>query len=259
MAAVLAAFLLSRCGTEPATRLPPATGQTLRIVSSLPDKGPSAGQADLIRGGIDLAIEERRAGLPGWKIEHVALDGGDDETGETSARAEAANARGAVNDESVFAYVGPYTSGAAMVSLPILNQAGLLQALPVATWPGLTASGWASGEPGRYYPTGAPHTVRLMPPDSAQAHGAARKGHELGATAAVVMADESDYSKGMAASFRDEAQGLGITVVETVSLAAPIADWTSLLEDADMVFLAPSSLAIADKAAQGIAGHPPRV
>lgn len=216
-------------------------------------------QANLIRNGIDLAIEERRALLPGWAIEHVPLDGGDNETGEPSGPVEASNARGAARDASVFAYVGPYTSGAAMVSLPILNQAGLLQALPVASWPGLTQSGWAYNEPNRYYPSGAQHAVRLMPADSAQSRGAAIEARELGATSAIVLSDESDYSKGMAAAFMDEAAKLGMIVVGTVSLTAPPPDWRKLVEQADVVFIAPSSLSIADTAAEFIAEDPPGV
>jgi branched-chain amino acid transport system substrate-binding protein len=259
MAAVLAAFLLSSCGADPATPLPPAPDRSLRIVSSLPYKGSAAMQADLMRDGIDLAIEEHRAVLPAWAIEHVALDGGDEETGETSNRIEMANARAAAGDDSLLAYIGPYTSGATMVSLPILNQAGLLQALPVATWPGLTQSGWGSGEPGRYYPTGAQTMLRLIPPDSVQARVAARKAHELGATSALVLADESDYSKGMAATFEEEAARLNMRVLRVQVPADSRASWTAPTQPVDAIFFAPSSLSIALAAAQKIAEDEPRV
>jgi ABC-type branched-subunit amino acid transport system substrate-binding protein len=212
-----------------------------------------------MRQGIELAIEDWRAVLPGWTIEHVALDGGDAESGEPSSQVEASNARGAANDKSVFGYIGPYTSGAAMVSLPILNQAGLLQVLPVATWPGLTQSGWASEEPGRYYPTGSRHAVRLVPPDSAQARVAARKARELGAASALVLSDESDYSKGMVAAFQDEATRLGMTVVAGTNLSAATAEWTLPGKQVDMVFVAPSSLSMAERAGVIIAQDPPRI
>lgn len=146
-----------------------------------------------------------------------------------------------------------------MVSLPVLNEAGLLQALPVATWPGLTQSGWGNDEPGRYYPSSSRHAVRLMPPDSAQARVAARKARELGANSAVVLSDESDYSKGMAEAFRDEADGIGLTVGHSISLTAPPADWTSRVEQADVVFSAPSSLTLAYTFAAMISEHQPRI
>ncbi|HYP19409.1 MAG TPA: hypothetical protein VEY08_04990, partial [Chloroflexia bacterium] len=91
-AAILAVVLLSACGGEWETQLPPAGSNTLRIVSSLPTKGPSARQAKLISQAIDLAIEEVGPTLPAWRVEHLALDGGDDETGDWSARKEEANA-----------------------------------------------------------------------------------------------------------------------------------------------------------------------
>ncbi|HEY0068683.1 MAG TPA: branched-chain amino acid ABC transporter substrate-binding protein [Chloroflexia bacterium] len=258
-AAILAAFLLCGCGPFGATQLPPATGQTLRIVSSLPYKGPSASQAALIRNGIDLAIDDKRSLLPGWRIEHIALDGGDDETGEWSAYDEAANARGAARDPSVVAYIGPYASGGAMVSLPILNQAGLLQALPVATWPGLTQPGWATGEPSRYYPTGKQTMVRLTPPDSAQARVAARKAKDMGASSALIVSDGSDYSNGMASAFKEEAEKLNVEVVGLLNVSASAEEWSSALAKTDVVFFAPSNLSSATSAASRIAEHPPSI
>ncbi|MEA2575778.1 MAG: branched-chain amino acid transport system substrate-binding protein [Chloroflexia bacterium] len=259
MAAPLAAFLLSSCTAETTTQLPPSSGQTLRIVSSLPYKGPDAEQSNLTRDAIDLAIDERRALLPGWNIEHVALDGGDSETGEPSTEVEADNARGAAHDPSVVAYIGPYASGAAMVSMPVLNEAGLLQVLPVATWPGLTQEGWASGEPGRYYPAGTRTMLRLMPPDSAQAQVAARKAKQIGARSVLILADSSDYGRGMASAFRTEAGRLGISLVGTADPDTASRLDAALVAKADVVFLAISNLTSAATAANMLAEHPTRL
>src|SRR5207249_9289757 len=100
----------------------------------------------------------------------VALNGGEGENGDWTREREQANATMAANDPSVVAYIGPYTSGATGVSLPVTNRANLLQLSPTATWPGLTMSGWNEGEPASYYSTGKRTFVRLMPPDSM--HGA---------------------------------------------------------------------------------------
>lgn len=258
-AALLAAFLLVGCRPEAATPLPPASGQTLRIVSSLPYKGPSALQSTLIRNGIDFAIDEKRSLLPNWKIEHVALDGGDTETGEWSRPVEEANARGAAQDSAVVLYIGPYNSGAAMVSIPILNSTGVLQALPVATWPGLTESGWGAGEPDRFYPTGQQTMLRLMPPDSAQARTAAQKAQLLGAKAALVVHDASDYSKGMSAAFRGEAERIELAVVRAIDANADAQEWSRALGQADVVFLAPSSLEVGSTMSRRLSEHPPRL
>lgn len=251
--------MLSSCGPERTTLMPPSSPQTLRIVSSLPSKGPSARQGALIRKGIDLAIEDGTSLLPGWKIEHISLEGGDGETGEWSPRVEAENARSAAQDPNVFAYIGPYASGAAMISIPILNEAGMLQALPVATWPGLTEGGWAPGEPGRYYPNGTRTLVRLMPPDSQQARTAARKAHDLGATTVTLAHDGSDYSLGMVAAFASEAQSLGLTVTNVLEVNADEPDLGGSLSAGDALFLAPSNLLTATTVAERMAGRLPSV
>ena len=256
---VLIVTLLAGCGQERATPLPPATGKTLRIVSSFPYKGRSAQQSDLIRNATDLAIEENRQALQGWTVEHVALDGGDPETGEWSAQREEANARAAARDPNVIAYIGPYASGAAMVSLPILNQAGILQLLPVATWPGLTESGWGAGEPEKYYPGGTQTMARAMAPDSYQARLAAREAEGLGAITVLVGYDASDYSKGMAAVFRDEAGKLGLAVTGLIDSAAGAAEWSRSLAKADLLFVAPSSLVTAQEMARHVEKQPPKL
>lgn len=213
----------------------------------------------MISRAIDLAIDETGLTLPGWRLEHLALDDGGDETGDWSARKEEANARAAARDPSVIAYIGPYTSGAAAISLPILNQAGLLQGLPIATWPGLTQAGWAAGEPERYYPTGVQTMVRLMPPDSTQALVASIKAHRLGAATALIVHDGSDYSLGMAAAFQGAAETLGIRVTGRANAGAGSEDWWSSVVEADVVFLAPSNLSVAAAAARGLATEPPRM
>jgi branched-chain amino acid transport system substrate-binding protein len=213
----------------------------------------------LIAQAIDLAIEENGVMLPDWRLEHVPLNGGDDETGDWSAREEEANARASAGDPSVIAYIGPYASGAAAVSLPILNRAGLLQGLPVATWPGLTQEGWGAGEPDRHYPTGVRTMVRLMPPDSAQALVAATRAHQLGATTALIVHDGSDYSLGMAAAFQDEAVRLGTRVTGRVNADSISGEWPGSQQGVDVVFVAPSNLGVAATAAERISAEPPRL
>lgn len=257
--AIVALAVLVGCGPERATPLPPASGQTLRIVSSLPYKGRSAQQSTLMRNGIDLAIERMRGDLPGWTVEHVPLDGGDPETGEWSAQREEENARAATLDPNVIAYIGPYSSGAAQVSLPILNRAGVLQLLPVATWPGLTEQGWGAGEPQKYYPGGVQTMVRLMPSDSMQARLAARHAYDLGGRSVLVGYDASDYSKGMAAAFRDEASKLGLQVVGLIDATAAPSEWSRSLSRADVLFAAPSSLTVAYAMSRQIEMRPPKV
>lgn len=190
-----------------------------------------------------MAVDERRPQLPAWQVEHVALDDGDIETGEWSRVLEGANAQAAVADPATVVYIGPYNSGAAMVSMPILNRAGLLHMLPSATWPGLTQEGWGEGEPQRYYPSGKPTLVRMMPPDSVMPEAAAEWSRSRGAKTALVIDDGSDYSRGMAQAFSRAAAGRLISVTAPLSLEDPaLESETGGPTPPDAVFFAPGSL-----------------
>jgi branched-chain amino acid transport system substrate-binding protein len=66
--------------------------------------------------------------------------------------------------------LGESNSGATAVSLPLLNDAGLLQISPSNTYVGLTRSeGADKGEPDKYYPSGKRTYGRIMPPDNVDA------------------------------------------------------------------------------------------
>ncbi len=235
-----AILLLPGCRVTQSTPLPTPAANSLRLVSSLPQGALYARQTTLIRQAIAMAVDEYRSRLPAWSVQHIALDDGSEETGEWSEEREQANALAAGEDGSVIAYIGPYNSGAAMQSMPMLNRAGLLQMLPSATWPGLTEAGWESGEPVRYYPTGRQTMVRAMPPDSRQAWAAADWAAELGGKSALVVDDGSSYSEGMAQAFIRRAASTGtLRVVATAKLGEPGGRMSTT--PADTVYFAPSS------------------
>jgi branched-chain amino acid transport system substrate-binding protein len=150
--------------------------------------------------------------LPSWVIEQVRLDSSGDESGAWTRDVEAANATAAAADPSVVAFFGPITSSATAISLPVTNRAGLLEVGPSATWPGLTEQGWDTGEPGKYYPTGAVTFARLMPGDAEQAVAAANWSAARGAGPVYVLSDGSLYSDGLARAFARQAEKLGKTV-----------------------------------------------
>ena len=224
-------------------------------MSSFPKRGTVAHQSKLITEAIDLAIEQAQGTLTGTlKIEHLALDGGSGETGDWTPEQERANATLAANDPSVVAYIGPYTSGATGVALPITNRARLLQLSPTATWPGLTLTGWNEGEPGIYYPTGERNFIRLMPPDSAQGTAAAQWATRLGAKSAYVISDGSTYSDGLAKQFTLAAGSLGIGVsgrglyqTDPGNIARQVS-----ASGADSAFYAPSTVGQAVKVAKAL-------
>ena len=61
-------------------------------------------------------------------------------------------------------YIATYNSGAAKVSMPITNKAGMAQVTVANTYPGLTKPGNAPGEPGIYRPTGKVNYFRPFRP-----------------------------------------------------------------------------------------------
>jgi branched-chain amino acid transport system substrate-binding protein len=234
--------------------LPPAGVGTLRVVSSLPQKGYAAPQSAQIEHAIDLATKERGSAVGTWRIEHVALDDSDVETGDWSPTLEVSNATRAAADPAVIAYIGPYNSGAVMLSLPITDRAGLLQISPTATWPGLTEPGWNDGEPEKYYPTGKHNFARMMPPDTVQAEAAAQWALKLNLQDVAVVDDGSSYSAGLAREFLQAAAAHTGLAGTTLTIAPPDLSTIATPHTGQAYFYAPSSAANALLVAQALAG-----
>jgi branched-chain amino acid transport system substrate-binding protein len=223
--------------------LPTPQADTLRIVSSMPSKGYAAPQAHQIEQAIDLAIEERSSTVSGWHIEHIALSDSDDETGDWSGAKETSNAKLAAADPSVIAYIGPYSSGAAAVSLPDTNRASLLQIIPSASWPGLSEAGWNAGEPDVYFPTGKGTLARMMPADTIQAEAAVQWAVQEKKTSVVMLNDGSSYSAGLAQAFKEAASPYGNLAGTSIMISPPeLADLRGQLASSS-VFYAPSTVA----------------
>jgi branched-chain amino acid transport system substrate-binding protein len=258
---ILTLVVLPSCdifGSTPSGPTYPRGRQTpdFWIFSSFPKHGTAAHQSKLITQAIDLAIEQATSSItPTVKIEHVALDGGSGETGDWTPEHERENVTIATNNGgTTVAYIGPYTSGATGISLPITNKNGLLQLSPTATWPGLTLDGWNEGEPETYYPSGSRNFARLMPPDSAQGTAAAQWSARLGAKSAHVVSDGSTYSDGLAKQFTKDAKRLGLEITgeskfdaDADKVAAEVA-----ASGADAVFYAPSTVEQAVKIAKSL-------
>ena len=93
-----------------------------------------------------MALDEARHKVGHFTIDYEDMDDATAATGEWTPELKEANARKAANDPDVMVYIGPYNSGAAKDSMPILNRAGLLMISPANTAVGLTKPGL--GEPG---------------------------------------------------------------------------------------------------------------
>src|SRR5262245_17734238 len=129
--------------------------KVIKIVSSLPRTGSAKAQTDSIVNGIKMALEQAGSKAGEFTIEYGDWDDATAGAGQWTAEAETANAARAVQDPDVMVYLGTYNSGAAKISMPILNKAHLLMISPANSWPGLTKPDKGDpGEPAIYRPTG---------------------------------------------------------------------------------------------------------
>jgi len=187
-----------------------STSKTVKIMSSLPMTGASRTQTVEIVNSIQLAIADTK--INNVTVQFEALDDATAAKGSWDAAQEAENARKAINDKSVVAYIGTYNSGAAKVSIPLLNQAGLVMVSPANTYPGLTKPGKGEAdEPNKYYPNGKRNYFRVVPADDLQGAVGAVWAKDLGAKKVYIVHDTELYGKGIADVFRAKAKDLGLT------------------------------------------------
>lgn len=203
---------------------------TIRIVSSLPRTGSARAQTNTIVNGIKLALEEADYKVGDFKIEYSDLDDATASAGQWTAEAETANADAAIKDPDVMIYIGTYNSGAAKISMPALNRAGLLMISPANTWPGLTKPNIGDpGEPEIYRPTGKVTYTRVVPADDLQGTLAADWAKDLGAKSVVVLDDNEVYGRGIADLFEERCNEIGLKVLKHDHIDVKSQEFKSLM------------------------------
>ncbi len=188
-------------------------GGTIKVVSSLPMTGPSLAQTQTMVNAIEMAFKEINNKVGNFTIEYEPLDDATPAAQSWEAAKEAENAREAVADPSVVAYIGTYNSGAAAVSIPILCEANMAMISPANTYAGLTKAGKGeAGEPEKFYPNGCKRNYsRVVPADDIQGAVGARWMKEMGVTGGVyILHDTQLYGKGLADVFRATAKEIGL-------------------------------------------------
>jgi branched-chain amino acid transport system substrate-binding protein len=214
----------------------------IKIVSSLPRTGSAKAQTDTIVNGIKIALEEADYQVGDFQIVYGDWDDATAGAGQWTAEAETANANRAVQDPDVMVYMGTYNSGAAKISMPILNRAGLLMISPANTWPGLTKPGMGDpGEPDIYRPSGEINYLRLVPTDDLQGPLGAAWAKEMGVRRVYVLDDNEVYGKGIATLFIDACQDLGIEVLGHESIYVKAQEFKPLMAtikglDPDLIY-----------------------
>ena len=213
-----------------ATACRPADPTLVKIVSSLPRTGSAKQQSDTIVRGIRMAIDEAQGRVGPFRIEYLDLDDSTAAAGQWTSEAEAANARRALQDPDVCAYLGTFNSGAAKVSMPILNLGDLLMVSPANTAVGLTKPGLgAPGEPEVYRPTGRINYMRVVPADDLQGPMAADWAQRRGVKRVYILDDNEVYGKGIADLFDERCHELGIEVLGHDSIDSKAQEFKSLM------------------------------
>lgn len=198
-----------------------SNANTVKIVSSMPRTGSAKGQTDTIANAIRMAIDEYGGKVIDCKIEYDDLDDATASAGNFTPDLESSNARRAVADPDVMAYIGAYNSGACMVSMPILSEASLLQITPSSTWIGLTKKHPIAGpdEPEKYRVGGKRNFCRVCPTDETQGPMAADFAkNELKAKRVYILDDKDLYGKGVADLFKDQCKKIGLEVLDQESI-----------------------------------------
>jgi branched-chain amino acid transport system substrate-binding protein len=241
------------------------TRTTLTIYSSQPLQGLAQPQSESIVNAEKLALAEADGRIGRFTLKYVALDDGTAAAGGPDPGQTSAAARKAAQDPSTIAYLGEAAGGASTVSLPLLNEAGILQVSPTDATAGLTQrEGVAKGEPDKYYPSGARTFVRVVPPDNVQAAAQVSYQREQDCTSTFVVSDGGAFGTGLAAQFALAAKAGGPAVAKTVVFPPGSKDTAALAgqigsSHADCALLAVTSSSAPASLLTGIHHANPRV
>ncbi|MGH2951742.1 MAG: branched-chain amino acid ABC transporter substrate-binding protein [Solirubrobacterales bacterium] len=190
------------------------------VYVSTPLAGPSGADGRDVADGARLALADagRRAGVLEVRAEYLdGAEGEGDHAGWSPARA-AANARGAIHDSTAIAYIGDFESGATRASLPVTNEARMLQVSPASSAINLVAPFQGTDELPEVQSSDERTFGRVIPGDDVQAEAAARWANRLGGRRALIASDGSAYGDQMTETFAGSARELGM---RTSRLATP--------------------------------------
>jgi branched-chain amino acid transport system substrate-binding protein len=225
LAVALTAIVVG-CGGGDAPQPPLVSGRVLHVYTSLPFQGYLAGRARDIYDAERLALAEAGARVGRYRIRLVPFDDSTADAGHWDPNQVIANARRTTQDPRAIAYIGELDTGGSAVSIPVLDQKGILQVSPADGLAGLTRrQGATRGEPEKYYPDPRRNFARVAPPDNRQAAAIAAYMKELGVQRLYVASDGGGYGAAMAEAVALDATGLGIGVVTNDTITPQGADY----------------------------------
>jgi branched-chain amino acid transport system substrate-binding protein len=213
----LALTLLSGCGGGGAGTTQRVPDGPLTVYLSSPRQGLEAGAGRAVAAGARLALEDARGKVGDRAIRFVELDAAKPQTPSWDPETVEANAKRAAADPSTIAYIGELSEGGSAISVPLTNDAGILQVSPLDGLTTLTRDqpGAPPGTgPARYYPSGHRTFLRLGPTDAAQAEALVAWAKERGARRLGVVQDEEVFGRVLAQQVVVAADRAGLPVTD---------------------------------------------
>jgi len=169
----------------------------LTIYLSAPLSGPRSLDGRDVADGATLALEDAGGEAAGTRVTLEVLDDADD--GGWDAALSGANARAATEDSTTIAYLGELDSGASRTSIPITNQAGILQVSPGAAAEDLTREAIGSDAvPTAIQPSGARTFGRVIPSDRAQGEAAGSWMSDEGIASVMILGEKESFGAAIA-------------------------------------------------------------
>jgi branched-chain amino acid transport system substrate-binding protein len=209
-------------------------GKTLTIYSSMPLQGASSPQTRAIVNGMKLALEQANNKAGAHTIKYVSLDNSTAQAGNWTPEATQANARRAAQDSTTAVYLGEFNSGAAAISIPLLNEAGVPQISPANTAVGLTTDepGATAGEPEKYSPSGQRTYARIVARDSIKGPAMVSVMKEDGCSKVELTNDKEVYGAGLAKAIETAAGDSGLDVISNDAIDKNAPNYRSLAQNA---------------------------
>ncbi|HUQ77354.1 MAG TPA: BTAD domain-containing putative transcriptional regulator [Patescibacteria group bacterium] len=170
----------------------------------MPLSGPRSEQGQAVLNAVQMAVDDVNA-AGGFGGSRLALDIRDD--ADDAAQA-AANGSAFVADPRALAMIGPWGSGPSFATIPVTNQAGLLECSPASTHPGLTKPR-AGALDVRSSRPGVINFLRIPPADDIQAVAMAVFAYRQLGGRSVLVIDDADVGRVIADPFQSEFTKLG--------------------------------------------------
>jgi branched-chain amino acid transport system substrate-binding protein len=234
---------LGACGDDDEDEAATTPSKNVVIYSSLPRQGSGRTQTLDLEAGIKLALKQRNNKAGACTVEYKALDDSTAQAGQWDPGATSANARRVSQDENAIAVLGEFNSGASAISIPIYNEAGILQVSPANTALELTKDAGPDdkGAPEKYYPSGKRTYGRVVAADHIQGSAQAEWMAEEGVKKLYILGDTQVYGEGVAKTVSDAAKLNNIEVVGQDSIDPKAPNYRSLAQTikdsgADAVF-----------------------